>query len=799
MKHSKYILLILGIVFLSNIMNAQNGIIEGKILNARNNEPIPFSNIIINGTTIGSTSDLDGKFIFTGIEPGYIKLVASSIGFEKTITEEIYVTNSKRTYIEIRMEETITNLEEVVVKAATFKQKKESPVSLRTIGIKEIEKNPGGNRDISRVIQSFPGVSSTPAFRNDVIVRGGGAGENSFYLDGVEIPNLNHFSTQGASGGPVGIINTDFIREVDFYSGAFPANRGGALSSVIEMRQIEGNKEKWGLKGALGASDLALTANGPISEKSTLIFSVRRSYLQFLFGVIGLPFLPTYNDYQLKYKIRFDEKNELSVISLGALDQFELNKEANDTPEQRYILNYIPVNEQWNYTFGVVYKHYREKSYDTYVFSRNFLNNRSYKYINNDETNENNLLQDYQSDEIENKFRYENTYRNNGYKINYGTGLQYAKYTNQTYQKLFFGNQQIENNYNTFLEVYKWQLFGQISRSYLNNRLALSLGLRTDANDYSKSMKNPINQLSPRFSASYAIAPKFSFNFNTGRYYQLPPYTSLGFKNNLGEYVNKINNLEYIQTDHIVAGLEYLPKNDVKLTVEGFYKHYNQYPYSVKDSISLASKGADFGVYGDEEVLSLAKGRAYGVELFGRHTDLWGFNVILSYTFVRSESKKLNINQYIPTTWDNKHLLNITAIKGFKKNWTFGFKWRFVGGAPYTPYDLETSSLVSAWDTRGRPYLDYSQYNSLRLSSFHQLDVRIDKEFFFDKWSLNFYLDIQNFYNFKAEEAPTYINEDENGNVQTFIDNNGNLRYKLTEIGNASGTVLPTIGVIVEF
>ncbi|HKL09076.1 MAG TPA: TonB-dependent receptor, partial [Bacteroidales bacterium] len=418
---------ILFFMMLSGTIQGQQkntGEIEGRVFNSKNNEGVPFANVVIYQTTIGSASNFDGEFLFTGIKPGFVRLQVSAVGFKTYISEEIMVTNAKKVNINIPLEETSIALEEVVVKPSPFRKTEESPLSLRRIGLKDIEKSPGANRDISKVIQSFPGVASTPVQRNDVIVRGGGPSENSFYLDGVEIPTINHFATQGASGGPVGIINVDFIREVDFYSGAFPANRGNALSSVLELKQRDGNKEKLEIQGTLGASEVALTLDGPITENTTFIFSVRRSYLQILFAALELPFLPTYNDAQFKIKTRFDEKNELTLIGLGAIDQFDLNLDANDTEDQRYILNFIPVNEQWSYTVGAVFKHYREKSYDTWVLSRNALNNRSYKYQDNNEV-DSLLTFDYFSEESETKFRYENTTRSdNGYKINYGAGLE---------------------------------------------------------------------------------------------------------------------------------------------------------------------------------------------------------------------------------------------------------------------------------------------------------------------------------------------------------------------------------------
>jgi len=778
---------------------AQSGTIKGRVFKEKNNEPLPFTNIVIFGTNIGSTSDLDGNFIFTGITPGFIKLSATSVGFEPHISEEFQVTNSKTVFVDIPMRETSIQLDQVVVKASPFRKTEESPVSMRTLGIGDIEKNPGSNRDISKVIQALPGVASTVSYRNDIIVRGGGPSENRFYLDGMEIPNLNHFATQGASGGPVGIINVDFIREVDFYSGAFAANRGNALSSILEMRQIDGNKDRVVVKGSVGASDLSLALNGPLNDKTTFLFSARRSYLQFLFGIIGLPFLPTYNDFQLKVKTRFDLKNELTILGIGALDKSTLNTGIkNPTEDQQYILNYLPVNDQWNYAVGAVYKHFRNNSFDTWVFSRNMLSNVSYKYENNNENLPKTL--DYVSQEMENKFRYENSGRVGEYKLIAGAGGEYARYTTNTFQQVFIPLAEDtlrEINYTSEIDLFKYHIFAQFSRNFNNDRLILSAGLRTDGNTYSKNMSNLLNQLSPRLSAAYAITPKFFLNFNTGRYFQQPSYTTLGYRNNAGTLLNKQNNLKYIAANHLVGGIEYRRRDDAKFTLEGFYKRYSNYPFSVTDSVSLANKGGDFSVTGNEEVTSTGKGRAYGFEVYLRDQVMKHYNVILSYTYVRSEFKNSE-NVFIPSSWDNRHLLNLTVSREFKKNWNFGARWRFVGGSPYTPWDLKRSALIAAWDVRRQGYLDYSRFNTLRTGNFHQLDVRVDKQYFFNKWSLNIYTDIQNLYNFKQKGAPNLTTvTDEAGN--SIINPQDPSSYLLKQLDNTAGTVLPTIGIIVEF
>ncbi len=791
-------LFFIGSLFLTlafNTLYGQGARIDGKVIDATNNEPLPFANVLVKGTSIGATTDFDGKFSITGLEPGFITLEATYVGYRNQSSAEILLSNVKPSFVEIAMQSAGVALAEVEVRANPFMRTEESPLSMQRLGLSEIETNPGSNRDISRVIQSLPGVGATPSFRNDIIIRGGGPSETSFYLDGIEIPTINHFATQGSSGGAVGILNADFISSVDFYSGAFPASRGDALSGVFEFVQTEGNKERNRFRASVGASELSLTADGPVGEKSSYILSVRRSYLQFLFDVIGLPFLPTFNDYQLKWKTRFDKNNELTIVSIGALDQFKLNLGIeNPTEDQEYILTFLPVNEQWSYAIGAVYKHFKPNSFQTLVVSRNMLNNTSYKYPNNDESRPRSL--DYVSREIENKIRFENNIRFGDYKFVYTLGSEFAKYENTTLQQLYVGNDLIQIDYNSALDLFKFAGSAQLSRTLLNERLTVSAGVRTDFNTYSASMLNPLDQLSPRISTSYVLTEKWALTGSIGRYYQLPAYTTLGFRNNAGDLVNKENELKYIGANHYNGGLQFIPREDVFFSVEVFRKDYNNYPFSVRDSISLANAGADFGVLGAEEVTSTSTGRAYGFEVLNRTKLRNGFNMILTYTFVKSEFSNRD-GELIPSSWDFRNILVLTATKSFKRNWIAGLKWRFDGGLPYTPYDLETSALVPAWDALGGPYFDFNRLNQERYSPYHQLDLRVDKKYFFDKWSLMLYMDIQNVYNFQAKFQDNVLREkDAQGNF-VLLENGS--RYSLRQIPNTSGTVLPTIGIMVEF
>lgn len=783
-------------LFCSAVATAQTGLIKGRVYDALTNEPIPFANVVIQGTSTGATTDIDGMYLLQNLQPGLYNLQVSYVGYKTAMLYDNQVSNARPLTLNIAMEAAVEELKTVEVKADPFSKSEEAPVSLRSIGVNEIKRSPGGNRDISRVVQSLPGVASTASFRNDILIRGGAPSENRFYIDGIEIPVINHFATQGSSGGPVGMINVDFIREVDFYSGAFPANRGNSLSSVFDFTYRDANKDRLFFTATLGASDVGLTMEGPMGKKTSFIFSARRSYLQFLFKALQLPFLPTYNDFQFNVKHTINAKNTLQVLGIGAIDQFRLNLDANETNLQKYLLNNLPVNEQWNYTTGVKYTHFGKNNYTNVVVSRSHLNNSTVKYANNDESSENNLIIDYNSQEIENKLRIENIARWKGFKILTGVNYELATYTNNTFNKIALKDSVLLIDYNVKLNIHKWGAFAQISKGFLNDKLMLSAGLRTDANNYSKEMRNLLKQLSPRISASYALLPGVNANFNTGIYYQLPPYTALGFQQN-GQFVNKFNQLTYIRCSHFVAGLEWDTRQNSRITLEGFYKNYSHYPFSVNDSISLANLGADFGVVGDEEVTSTSKGHTYGAELLLQQKLYKGFYGIVAYTLSWSRFADKNGN-FIPSSWDTRHIVNLTGGKKFRRNWEIGMRWRFSTGIPFTPVDVANSSLIQVWDITGFGLPDYSRLNTERTNLFHNLDVRVDKKWFFKRWNLNLFVDIQNIYNFENEGPPFLdVVRDADGNPIPDANNPGS--YQTYLLQNVDGNLLPNIGAVVEF
>lgn len=766
--------------------------IKGVVIDKSTRQPLEFVNVLVVGLGIGASTDANGNFLITQVPPGIYRLQASFLGYKTELTPE-YRVNHVTPYVQIELEEENASLNEVIVTASPFQKVPESPVSLRVIGLQEIEKAPGANRDISKVVQNYPGVAFSPiGYRNDLIVRGGGPSENRFYLDGVEIPNINHFSTQGASGGPVGLIDADLIRSVKFYSGAFPADKGNALSSVLDFSLRDGDMERNSLKATLGASEVSLSSNGHIGNKTSYLVSVRQSYLQALFKILGLPFLPAYTDASFKIKTRFDSHNELTLLGLGGIDRMKLNL-GIEGEDAEYMLSYLPEINQETYTVGGVYRHYSQRHVQSIVLSQSYLNNRNVKYRDNDESSEENLTLRLGSIEQETKLRMENTSSWSVWKVKAGFDLNYSRYKSNEYRKVF-ANALREYDYHTDLSLWRWGMFASVDYAAPDKSFTASMGVRTDGNNYSDKMKELWRQLSPRLSVSYRLIEGLTLSGHVGLYYQLPSYTALGFKGEEGEYVNR--HLDYISVSQESLGLSWTPNENMELSVEGFYKLYGHMPFSLSDQIPLSCKGNDYGTIGNEALSSEAKGRSYGVELMFKWLLTQKLNLSSSLTIFKSEFKDGEQGSYVPSAWDNRFILNMSGTYNFPKHWSLGAKVSCIGGSPYTPYDVEKSSLVEAWNVQGRAYYDYSRYNQERLPVFGQLDVRVDKTFYLKKCMLGFYLDIQNITASKLRQPDALMST---GQIENPFAPLSEQRYVMKSIRQESGTLLPTLGITFEY
>lgn len=794
-----------------------NGNISGTVIDRNDQKPLAGVSILLTPGGKGTVTDENGSFRFAGVETGSYALNVTIVGYKPATITNVVLTSGNEKTLTIELEAEPKNLATVTVtgrrntaRAASL----ENPLSVQRLTTEEIKANPGGNFDISKVIQSLPGVGGGAGgggFRNDIVIRGGAPSENVFYLDGIEIPIINHFSTQGSGGGPQGILNVSFIEDVKLSTSAFDARYDNTLSSVFQFKQKNGNPNRLQGNVRLSATELAATFDGPVSKNTTFLASARRSYLQFLFKLIDLPIRPNYWDFQVKTTTQLSKKTTLNFIGIGAIDEFRFAAPSEATPEKLYVINSNPIINQWSYTVGASLRTLTNNGYWNLALSRNSLDNSADKYEDNQNPVNSELTLRINSRETENKLRFDVTSNFSNWKISYGTVLQYIDFDNRFFQRFrpelrdSLGNviqERVVLESTNGAGFVRYGGFLQAGRRLLNNRLSVNAGVRVDGNSLANSEANPFKQFSPRIGASFALADKWNVSASYGIYYRLPAYTQLAYEQPAtpgGEAFSNPGN--YIRSNHIVAGFEFLPTSLLRFTLEGFHKRYSNYPVSILDGISLANKGTDFGAIGNEPVQQQGKGEAYGIEFFAQQKLSKRSFGLLSYTWYHSRFSGVD-GVLIPAAWDNRHLLSITWGYKFNNNWELGVKFRLQGSAPYTPYDAAESQLN--YLTIGTGVFDYSNTNTLSLRAFNASDIRIDKKWNLRRFTIDVFLDIQNWYGATAYGIPQYTfkRNDENTQFLTTdgqpINQNGSNAIPLL-LANEDGSVLPTVGFIIEF
>ena len=777
---NKYLFYFL-LVFHTSLYCQNIGSLTGTVIDSESGLPLEGATVIVDKSNFFAVTDQNGFFEIVDLPTTTYNITARFIGFKIQTKFNIIVKSAGNRSLDFVLSPMPNKLDEVILNESPFKTSIETPLSTQTFSAVEIETYPGGNNDITRVIQSLPGISpSVGGFRNDIIIRGGGPNETVYYIDGIEIPNINHFSTQGSSGGPVGLVNISFIKDVTLSTSSFGAEYDNALSGVLAFNQKDANKEKLVGNFRLGSSEAGLTIEGPINNKSSFILSLRRSYLQFIFKAFGFSFLPDYWDYQFKLNHEIDSNNSIKLIGIGSIDKLTVNEPDKFNFENQSLIEQIPLTNQNTETFGLTWRRiYKSMNgfFDLSI-SNNNLNNNFIRYKDNltksDPTYSN------ISRENETKLRFISNHNFNDLKFSFGFNLTSAKYTNNTKFNFY------DIDYVTDLNLIKYGFFVKSSKLIFNQRLGVSFGFRFDQDNFT-SDNNIFSNFSPRLSLSYSLSEdnNWKLNLSTGLYYKIPTYTALGFKDINDNFLN--TNMLYTKSNHYVFGIEYNISYSSRFTIESFYKKYNNYPISVLDNISLANKGADFEVLGNEFLLSNGKGKSYGLEFLYQQKLQNNFYGIFSYTFFFSEFSNLD-NIYLPSVWDNRHLISFTGGYKLKKNWEISSKLRYTGNTPYAPVDTNSSSF-----SYPEIIFDYSQLGNYFLQSFTKLDLRVDKRWNFKSTSMNFYIDIENLLANEIPIPPEYgLSRDEKQNIIMPID--------LIEVESDNrNSVIPSLGFVFYF
>ncbi|MGB5436880.1 MAG: TonB-dependent receptor [Maribacter sp.] len=780
------VLLCIILILASNILFAQvTTDIYGEVLDELG-EPLIGASVFLEGTQLGAQTDFDGNYTISGVAPGSYNLIVTYLGYEPQTKYNIIVRSKGTPTYNFKLREAVQKLDEVVVSNANIiTRPKETPLSTQTLTSVEIATYPGSNNDVVQVAQTLPGVSpSVGGFRNDLIIRGGAPNETVYYLDGMEIPNINHFSTQGSAGGPVGLINVSFIDNVTLSTSAFNARYDNPLSGVLQFQQRNGNARNFAGNFRVSASEAALTLEGPLfkkgaeESKTTFLASVRRSYLQFLFQAIGLPIKPDYWDYQYKINHQINDYNSLTVLGVGSIDDFSINPPEEFDPEQQAQIEQAPFILQRTNTMGVSWRNRfkNENGFMQTTLSNNTLNNDFTRYA--DPENERDVIFNNDARESETKLRYELTQLFEDWKLTSGFNVQHSDYTNATID--------VRNNLNfdTAIDFMKYGLFANATTSFFDNKLDVSFGFRMDDDSYTEN-ETLLSTFSPRFSASYEFAEDWRVNGSIGRYFKIPPYTILGFRDTENELINQ--NVDYTQSDHVVLGLQHYFSPSSTISLEGFYKRYEDYPVSIRDGVSLANKGGGFEVLGSEPIETVGKGRSYGAELQFQQKLSNNFYGIFSYTWFYSEFTGFDRNAYLPSVWDSRHLISFVGGYKLKHNWELSSRYRFAGRTPFVPTDLD-ATLANYPEV----ILDYARLGEEELAIFSQLDVRLDKKWNFKKFAFELFIEAQNILGQNTPSPTDFgLNRDEMGMVVQ--------PQSLVAIEDDGGQIIPSIGIVIDF
>ena len=749
------------IVFAKETQQKQSGLLAGIVLNSSTKEPIVGATVVIQGTTMGAATDADGKFSISNIPIGTYTVRISTIGFEPQVKTDVVIAVGKQAKILVELKEALLEFESVTVTSEYFQKSPDALISVQTLGAEEIRRLPGGLEDVVRAISILPGVAQVQNGRNDLIVRGGAPSENLFVIDNIEVSNINHFGTQGASGGPLSYINLDFVNETSFKTGGFGAKYGDKLSSILTINLKEGRTDRIGGKATLSATQFGLNLEGPTNENGSFLFSVRRSYLDFIFKAAGFGFVPEYWDFLGKVNYKLSQKDQINVIGVLALDNVKL---FNDTQKKRFDNSRFLSTDQTQFLGGVSWRHLLSHGFSNVTLSQTY---NGYNFIQNDSLL--NPIFKSTSDEYETSLRADVVFQlSKESEITFGALGKFVDFnSNIILPDTFWTNfgQPLTVNATLDTTAIKSAGYVQFSQS-LSHNIRLTIGGRID---YFNLIKNSISY-SPRFSLAYAASSVLTFSTSIGQYHQAPSYIWL--------VANPANrNLNYVTVNQYVAGVEYLLRSDVKISLEGYIKNYSDYPASVaRPYLVLANTGAGFGgsqdgyaSFGLDPLVSNGNGKARGLELFLQKK----LSEVPCYGLVSiswNETKFTALDGVSRSSaYDQRLIINLGGGYIVNELWEFGGKFRFATGRPYTPYNPDGTQIVSA-------------YNSSRSEANHSLDIRIDRRWNFERWNLITYIDIQNIYNRKPLDIPVF---DE--------------RTKVVKQPEGIIGLLPSIGVSAEF
>ncbi len=727
MKKVILLLMLIGIALLN--AGEWNSSVKGIITDADTGFPIPHVNVVLSDSTIAVSSDEHGNYKIDELKPGVYTFDYFRVGFNKEVIVNQIVKPNRTLQLDVKLKRRAFVISGVKAKKQEyFTEPSNNEVSSTGLDNEEIRRAPGAAGDISRMLTALPAVSSSGGSNNNLVVRGGNPIENGFYVDGIAIPNISHFPGQGVTGGPIGLLNVDFIKNIEFSSGGFSTAFNNKLSSVSDISFRTGNDEKYDFQASLDFIGYGFIAEGPIKkEKSSFMVALRRSYLDLITEMVdlGTSSVPWYGDLQGKFAFDIDNNNKLSFLFVSGDDHSNTTREqANDEDmlfygDQDVYVNTVGAN--WRRMLGTTTSHELIMSWNSMYYNEEFFEPATGLSLVANNSHQ-------QKFTIKNKFMHQFNPKN---LISGGLSLQ-------------MNMDKIDNSYGESLDQY-----GNIetSASVKEQRKDLIAGayaeydLKTfDRMSINGSVSCDYYQANDELAGSYRVMSRYQVFDNTylkgaiGRYNQELPSVLL---------VQQNEDYPLMTTDHYIAGLEQILTSSLKLTLEVYHKEYKNMPIDpdTPELFVLDEPFYDNGLYSIHPNL-VAEGEAVseGIELSLQKKMIGDFYGMVSGTYFRSRYTSLSGNEY-DRSYDNRFFANVQLGYRPSFSWEFSGKWTWSGGAPYTPFDEEASLAA------GQGVLDTNRINGERYPDYHSLDLRVDKRFFFNKSSVVTYLSVWNVYN----------------------------------------------------
>ena len=786
----KKLITLLTIVMTLSVIHAQEPTqtIRGVVADKQSQTQLPGANVLLVGSdpVKGSVSDAEGRFKIQGVKVGRYDLKITFIGYKEVVIPNVVVSAGKEVVLEVGMEENINSLQEIVVSGGKKNETNNEMVSVsgRSFSMEEVNRYAGGRSDVSRLVANFAGVSSPDDSRNDIVIRGNSPTGVLWRIEGLNVPNPNHFSTIGTTGGPVSAINTNMIKNSDFFTSAFPAEYGNANAGVFDLGFRTGNSEKYENTFQLGAlTGLEGMTEGPINKAkgSSYLVAYRYSFTgvaQKLGIPIGTAATPFYQDLSFKINGGMTKAGRFTLFGLGAKSNINFLHDKIDSTD---LFSDPTKDSYFTSNIGVIgLKHFIK------------INDRSYvNTVIGSTYNGSNFLEDNVATVTKPLERYlENKTSQLHYSIN-------SSFNSKVTSKLFIKTGIISERINLMLNARQrdtnslWRQYWDyndytfLHQAYFQAKYRFTEKLTLNAGLHSQFLSlNNSYSIEPRLGIKYQLDQKQTFSVGYGMHSQMQPVDVYFYRAQTsdGNYDMSNKNLGFTRSQHFVIGYDLLPIKDWRIKAEVYYQFLNNIPVTMhSSSFSMLNEGASFQPNDQSYLKNAGTGKNYGAELTIEKFFTKNYYVLMTGSIYESKYKGSDGIER-NTAFNGRFVYNILGGKDFKvgkekrNTISLGIKMTRAGGRYFTPVDLAASRAQQTEVLQGDNYA-FTQRNP----DFFRLDIKtgFTLNAKHSKVSQSVFFDVQNVTNNKNVFAQRYNPVTKNVNTAYQIGFFPNFIYKV--------------------